>query len=504
LDDLIVHRFNRRFITALVVGVSLLLPALAYVATTGTKASAVGNCGLTQVAFCDTFDAPTPTAGTNSGDLNGVVWGVSRGSSDNNPSQGAAYGWANTALNKCGTTVVVAAPRDVQICNGQVVEAINDNLGQMDLAMYPRQPFDFAGRTGTVAFDVSDNTQGPHGAWPVFVMTDQPVPAPYNSLPALADNARNSIGVEFNSACLNGVCGLINNPNCVGVEHIFTTSSYIPADVAFHNDGCVRPSPGAGINNHVEVHLSATSIAVFMTDAGTTAPLKLVADAAFTAPLTRGLVWMEDVHYNANKFGTQQTNTFSWDNFGFDGPVLPRDLGFDIPDNIDPSGSAANGLPLNDIGWTIPQFGRSITLTVPGVTNTAGASAALLELNFWPETRETLFYSLNGGPTHSFPWAYGAASPTFEGKTIAMPVPLSEVHDGANTVRISTSDTSNGVTVANFDLILVAAGGIVPPTGVTTTTVVVPPTTAAPTTLPPTTLPLTTTTVAPCSTPPVT
>ena len=38
-------------------------------------------------ALCQTFDQPTPTAGTNSGDLNGVLWGVSRATSDNNPSQ---------------------------------------------------------------------------------------------------------------------------------------------------------------------------------------------------------------------------------------------------------------------------------------------------------------------------------------------------------------------------------------------------------------------------------
>ena len=75
------------------------------------------------------------------------------------------------------------------------------------------QPFDFAGRTGVVAFDVSDNTQGAHAAWPSFALTDQPVPAPVRLLPAVADNARNSIGVEFGDACsAPSVCGVINDP----------------------------------------------------------------------------------------------------------------------------------------------------------------------------------------------------------------------------------------------------------------------------------------------------
>ena len=86
---------------------------------------------------------------------------------------------------------------DVQICNGQVVESVNDSSNQTVLAMYPRQPFDFAGRTGVVEFDVSNNTQGPHGAWPAFALTDQPVPAPYDILSGVANNARNSIGVSF-------------------------------------------------------------------------------------------------------------------------------------------------------------------------------------------------------------------------------------------------------------------------------------------------------------------
>jgi hypothetical protein len=62
-----------------------------------------------------------------------------------------------------------------------------------------------------------------------------------------------------------------------------------------------------------------------------------------TLSLTRGLVWMEDVHYNGDKDGPDQgTHTFTWDNFGFDGPTLPRDLAFDVADRMVPVGGLIN------------------------------------------------------------------------------------------------------------------------------------------------------------------
>src|SRR5258708_3818803 len=79
-----------------------------------------------------------------------------------------------------------------QSCNSSRVkhirgEATNDNAsnvfdagGVTALTMYPKQPFDFAGRTGIVAFDISNDNHGTHAAWPEFWMSDLPVPAPFN------------------------------------------------------------------------------------------------------------------------------------------------------------------------------------------------------------------------------------------------------------------------------------------------------------------------------------
>ena len=81
--------FRRPLATFLAVAAAL-APAMTPVAS---QAQAV-PCGLPNAAFCDTFDAPSPNgAGTRSGDLDGVVWGVSRSTSADNVTQGHSFNW---------------------------------------------------------------------------------------------------------------------------------------------------------------------------------------------------------------------------------------------------------------------------------------------------------------------------------------------------------------------------------------------------------------------------
>src|SRR3982074_3421950 len=134
----------RRLVATLLAIAAVLTPAL----TISSQAQTTG-CGLPAAAFCDTFDAPSPNgAGTRSGDLDGVVWGVSRATQNDNPGQGTLFGWAAASNSGCGEQTV-APDRDVMVWNGQLIDSVNDGGVVSLLAMYPRQPFDFAGRTGT-------------------------------------------------------------------------------------------------------------------------------------------------------------------------------------------------------------------------------------------------------------------------------------------------------------------------------------------------------------------
>jgi hypothetical protein len=183
--------------------------------------------------------------------------------------------------------------------------------------------------------------------------------------------------------------------------------------------------------------------------------------------LTRGLIWMEDVHYNGDKDGPDQgTHTFTWDNVGFDGPTLPRDLGFDAVDRLAPAGDG-----MLNLGWAVPNSDRSpLSITVPGVYNIANASAALLMFNYFTYNPVTVSYHVNNGAWHDQPWPFGTCfaqnGTTLCGwKTVGVPVPLSDVKPGTNTVEFKSTD---GTAIANIDLILAGAAGTPPRAGLPT------------------------------------
>jgi len=445
--------------------------------------AAPADCGLAQAAFCDSFDAPLGN-GNRSGDLDGTVWGVSRALGAVNFGQGQYNSAAPVLMDRCGQQVMVAPPHDVAICNGRLVEAQYDQHGVTALAMYPKQPFDFSGRTGTVVFDVSDDTHGSHRAWPEFWMTDRPVPAPFTHFSSLQEVPFNGFGVRFAAYCPPSPPG---DPGCgvrfvcqnepldvpvVTVDSAVVVSSFVsndsftdvaPGTIAVTPLDCVKASSGPGDMNHFELRIAQNGIDVYATDAGTLAPLKKIASIGnVTLPLTRGLIWIEDVHYNGDKEGLDQgTHTFTWDNVGFDGPKLARDLAFDVPDRMQPMDGIYAGLI--NLGWPVaPNDPQPLALTVPGVYHVARASAALLTLNYSTFDPVTLSFRFNGGPWHDqawpFPPCYVQNNAVLCGaKTVAFPVPLAEVVAGDNRVEFKSSDIAG---IYNVDLILVGAGGV--------------------------------------------
>jgi hypothetical protein len=323
---------------------------------------------------------------------------------------------------------------------------VSDEGAATILAMYPKQPFDIAGRTGTVVFDVNADSQQLHAAWPSFVYTDQPVPAPYHGGPGLDTAARNSFGFAISS----------NNDNqtCETVAEAFITRNY-DETVYPRGDGtldCVHGATQAGQKNHFEIRMSSSHVDVWATEPNSSV-LKHIYSKNIDMPLTRGLVWMEEQHYNACKWpGTQCDHTFTWDNFGFDGPILPRDLAYDVNDNTAKNGDG------QDIGWDLPSSTNSpLSLNTESVSNIDQASGAILTLNYWPQNQVTLSYRVNGNAWHTQPWIFGGGE-LFQWKTIAMPVPLTEIIPGVNKVQLASSDNTSRV--VNINLILIGAGGI--------------------------------------------
>src|SRR5205807_2635057 len=103
---------------------------------------------------------------------------------------------------------------------------------------------DIAGRIGKVTFDVGNDTQGSHMAWPTFIWTDQPVPAPNGGLNAAIprDYPRNSIGFNLALTCTPQQPCNLPAPNgssgrCHGVDMMYMSTNWVVSDINFTAGG---------------------------------------------------------------------------------------------------------------------------------------------------------------------------------------------------------------------------------------------------------------------------
>lgn len=452
-----------------------------------------GNCGLqlgSAAIFCDTFD--TKNAGTvpsRTGDLDPNVWGVSRADGSVNFGQSQFNPWSPTQIQTCTGAANVRPPSDVMICNGQLREAIDDNPsatfdngGVAVLAMYPKQPFDFAGRTGTVSFDVSNDSHGNHAAWPEFWMSDLPVPIPFNHFDSWQSLPANGFGVRFAAQALPGQFGLCPNTNNINsprwsVDSGVVVRNYVMEDVNYQGvdfgvasnpplklnilDCVIAPTDGSGIMNHVEVRITQSEIDIYATDAGIVpSPTTLRKIASFTnanLTLTRGLVWLEDVHYNADKGNppSQRTHTFIWDNLAFDGPFTYRDFSFDALDGTQYNAST-NTINLGQFSLS----NQSATWNVLNLPTNPSAAAVRVLFSFDNENSPTptvLNVTVNGH-AHSVPWPYPDKI-TNTWRTFAVTVPITDLAPGTNVVQLGSDQP---MISANVNIVLVNVPGGVP------------------------------------------
>jgi hypothetical protein len=449
-----------------------------------------GGCrmqlGSTPAIFCDTFDAPAGLGnGNRAGDLNGNVWGVSRAIGGGvNFGQRQYNQWNATQIDKCdGTTPTVIAPNDIIICNGQLREASNDNNSLQfedgdvtSLAMYPKQPFDFAGRTGTISFDVSNDTNGIHSAWPEFWMSDLPVPDPFNHFDSWQSLPANGFGIRMAANADPGQLGICPNRNNLSkyrwtVDSAAVIRGYVLDDenppgfgkrtaMTVQTIDCVVMSSGPGNMNHVEIRVSQNEIDVYATDAGvspTATSLRLIAKIVnANLSFTRGLIWLEDVHYNADKGDplrpSQRQHTFSWDNVAFDGPFTYRDFSYDAPDNTAPGTNGSVNL------GKFAAANQTTTWNVARVPANPQATAVRVLFNFNEEINPnpTTFNVIVNGHAHSVPWPYPDQI-IHTWRTFAVTVPVTDLVAGTNVVQLG-ANAAEVFSNVNIVLVDVTAG----------------------------------------------
>ena len=408
------------------------------------------GCGLVAAAFCDTFDV-AHNGGTPTGDLDPTLWGVSR-LGDINPGS-INNGWV-PSHNACAHGAETKAPADVQICNGQMVESVNDGGGAPNLDTYPKQPFNFAGRTGVVVFDVSADSEGTHAAWPEFRITDEPVPGTRRMISICCPpHAQNQIGFSLDSGCPG-------QPNTTGVGVVDLAIDGAYQEHLSSRPNCITKGSSAAMN-HFEVRVSTTRLEVWGTDAG--APnLKLLAveDIPGGLHFSQGLVWLNDAHYNARKSiepcecGTQFEHSFFWDNLGFDGPKTYRDLGFDVPYAGRPGPLSTAGDQLTNEGYHVGA--GPLDLTVTGVRWDVTPTAAKVVYNAYSFDQTPISVSVNGHTPVTLNWR--ETDITYGWRASAITVPVSDLVDGTNTLTFRSS--SGSTVLANVSLIMVAGAQV--------------------------------------------
>jgi hypothetical protein len=102
---------------------------------------------------------------------------------------------------------------------------------------------------------------------------------------------------------------------------------------------------------------------------------------------------------------------------------------------------------------------RPLTLRIGGVYRVQPPTAALMTFNWYVTDHDAVpAFRINGGPWHETAYPFEASPYWIGWRTIDVPVPVSEVRDGANTVEFKWP--SGGTVLSNVSIILVAGAPV--------------------------------------------
>jgi hypothetical protein len=463
----------------------------------GTAAS--GPCGLTNAAFCETFDQGPATIRGRGGDLDPVKWSAARLA----PSDFSGFGpVANPVIaapippcKASFSAISVYPPNDTLICDprpslsAQLMTAVAiQNYGNNSYMI--RQPFDFANRTGTIVFDVDAVSPGSLATYVEIDLTDDPVPAPtfreFQNFEA-GPVPRNGLMMKWSDNCGS-------NGGSIALGHVMVYSNYEPSTlVPVGGPACVTTKQGS--MNHFEIQVSQQHLEIsgsdYSTDNGQSFPnFRKMYSAELNLPFTRGYVHVSARNHASIKYGFGADGVYHWDNIGFDGPVLSGGRAYEIQDSN--TAGTYNSQSIRNLGYMLLDgtSGKPAGIYDPvnrlgpfqfqGV-DVSGMATARLSLNAYFNTILHVANStwglaarFNGGT-----WRNRFLTPT-EVKAIntagsagnmalLLDVPLADLVSGLNTLEMLPLNAPMDYppAIANIDLTLASSAGTVPtaPTG---------------------------------------
>lgn len=352
-----------------------------------------------------------------------------------------------------------------------------------------QQPFDFAGRTGKIVFDVDAVPSG-LGAFVAVEITEDPVPAP-----AFQEFGNFETGaIPRNGVMLKLIDDCQANSGKVRLGALLIYNNYLmtlienPSFVV-GNGQC--PLVKAGSLNHFEIRLSQNHIDVYGSDYssdGVSFPAaRLIYSAEISVPFSRGYVRMAARNHATLKYLNVPIGIFHWDNIGFDGPVISGIKMYEVADNTKIGTYQVYGTgPVMQLGYMLSDGTNRPTaglydpdnivapLQIPRVDLT-GSTKARITLNafmgFWGPADATwgLKYRVNGSSgtwhTHFLTpeevkevnGELGNPSPgSNQNVLLSLDLPISELKNGTNTVEFLPAGLpmAYAPVIANINLVL--------------------------------------------------
>lgn len=420
-----------------------------------------------------TFDSPAANGGRG-GDLDPTLWAVSRLAP--NQLTGPGLNFLRHAAMPGGS---VYPPDDMVVSGGVLTTGIViQNYGTNNLMI--RRPFDFAGRTGTIKFDVDAFNESSTATWINVAITEDPTPAPTRIV-----EENNEPGPVPRNGLVLSLALTDNGGDGINISQAYVYTNYTATILSpsFIQTGGASPRTEENKRNRFEVRLSETVVQVYASDCsqdgGQSFPnFRRVYEASHALSFTRGYVHFAQRNHATIKFNFPATRLNTWDNITFDGPVLPTPRAYEIPDNTT-TGVGQDGEEIFDymnLGYEVSDGSnkaegiwnpgsRISPLSVAGSVNLAGAASALLTLNLWVNafgsatTSWGLKYRFNGGTWRTRTFTAGEVSAVNTAGSggmmaLAIALNLADLVTGTNTIDFSAVNVPMNFPpmVCNIDL----------------------------------------------------